>query len=112
MLTRREIKDKREKIKEYKQKEREGQSRQKKVWIRKKDRERERTVQIKARKCKDKLTGVSPKTTLNRVSTVRKTLPKAPQQYADVVSNLITNCSPRKCQALFTIKQQTNSYVF
>ncbi|WAR02999.1 hypothetical protein MAR_009557, partial [Mya arenaria] len=87
---------------ESKQKYRQNMSSNKKVWVRRKDRER------KQEKAQRKYSQTSPhsesgfrskKTLYNVTTKARKVLPQSPDKFACVIKNLVQNSTPRKRQA-------------
>ena len=88
----------RQKWQQSKQKYRQSLSSQKKVAIRKKDRERKQKKNPTMRaKVTSTVSGYSSKKSrFNSVSRVRARMPKDPAKFAAVIYSLTANCSPRK----------------
>ena len=98
--TRQSVEKKREYNREMKRKECQNMSWQKKMWIRKKDRERKQKKRVKTKK---EITHTSPfsskQTGYNVTSKVKSALPTTPKKFAKVIHNILSKASPRKIDA-------------
>ena len=107
--TRNSLNSKREYNREMKRKEREKMSYQKKMWLRKKDKERkvekrrlevEQTLKSSSPDKEQETNFKTKKSEWNATCKVRSSLPTTPVKFAQVINNIITRTTPRKKKAL------------
>lgn len=88
---------------EKKREQRQKLSAQKKRRVKEKDRQRKAATRLEEKQRMEKLQESSfnsPKTRYNATYKARKSLPKSPRKFAEIVSGLVDNSSPRKRKEL------------
>lgn len=110
--TRHLLESKREYMRLMKRKERENMTWQKKMWVRKKDRERKQQKRNELKRMSTQAnneTFGSKRTEYNVTSKVRSALPTTPMKFAKVVKNILAKASPRKCKAFELLGRTTST---